>query len=70
MDVIRESNSGAMDQATWLVERRAEDCLIVRVRSRAGAGYDVPDAVFSFRAGDPQYCKWEQHLLDQERSGG
>ncbi|MFM8284002.1 MAG: hypothetical protein ACKOCW_10660 [Planctomycetaceae bacterium] len=40
------------------VERRG-DAIVVRVRSE-GRGEDrLPDAVFSFRCGDPQYAYWE-----------
>ncbi|MFM7243669.1 MAG: hypothetical protein ACKO40_05755 [Planctomycetaceae bacterium] len=42
------------------IERRPDGTVVVRVRSDvAVAGIDrVPDAVFSFRCGDPQYSYW------------
>ncbi len=42
------------------IERRADGTLVVRVRSElTAADVDrVPDAVFSFRCGDPQYSYW------------
>jgi hypothetical protein len=40
------------------IEHRADGAIVVRVRS-AGDGRDrLPDAVFSFRCGDPQYAYW------------
>lgn len=55
-----------MDPASWKVERRGDGALLVRVRSRETNGFRVPDAVFAFRAGDPQYVYWEQRLCEQE----
>jgi hypothetical protein len=54
------------EQPACQVERRGDNALIVRVRSRNTAGPAIPDAVFSFRAGDPQYKVWEQRLREQE----
>jgi hypothetical protein len=40
------------------IEHRADGAIVVRVRS-VGDGHDrLPDAVFSFRCGDPQYAYW------------
>jgi hypothetical protein len=54
----------------WQVERRGDGALIVRIRSRDRGPGTLPDAVFSFRAGDPQYEVWEQRLRDAERQIG
>jgi hypothetical protein len=42
------------------IERRLDGSLVVRVRSRERADATLPDAVFSFRAGDPQFDLWLQ----------
>jgi hypothetical protein len=44
------------------LERRADGAVIVRVPSRSTGATTLPDAVFSFRAGDPQYDYWERQL--------
>jgi hypothetical protein len=38
----------------------------VRVRSQQHIGQRIPDAVFAFRHGDPQFSFWEQRLRDME----
>jgi hypothetical protein len=49
---------------TLEVERRDDGVLLVRVRSDQMTQEPLPDAVFSFRAGDPQYSYWLQWLLN------
>jgi hypothetical protein len=44
------------------LDRRADGAVIVRVHSQRKAEAALPDAVFSFRAGDPQYDYWERQL--------
>jgi hypothetical protein len=44
------------------LERRGDGAVIVRVPSRSNGTAALPDAVFSFRAGDPQYDYWERQL--------
>jgi hypothetical protein len=46
----------------WDVERRSDGAVVVRVHSRDRVGRPLPDAVFAFRQGDPQYEIWEQRL--------
>jgi hypothetical protein len=41
------------------IERRTDGTVIVRVASMDRGPQTLPDAVFSFRAGDPQYAYWE-----------
>lgn len=48
------------------IERRSDGVLLVRVRSAENNGRRLPDAVFTFRRGDPQYEYWER--LSRERS--
>jgi hypothetical protein len=40
------------------IEKRSDESLVVRVRSEGPEGRRLPDAVFSFRCGDPQYSYW------------
>ncbi len=48
------------DHHSWDVERRPDGAVLVRVRSRSVNGRALPDAVFAFRAGDPQFSFWEE----------
>ena len=46
------------------LEKRGDGAVIVRVRSD---GPDrLPDAVFAFRSGDPQYAYWLRRLESDE----
>lgn len=40
------------------IEKRSDGVLVVRVQSEGPADSRLPDAVFSFRCGDPQYAYW------------
>lgn len=51
---------------SWDVERRNDGAVLVRVHSRSDNGGKLPDAVFAFRAGDPQYSYWEEQLRHRE----
>lgn len=55
-----------LDCDVWRVERRSDGALLVRVSSRPRPGSRLPEAVFSFRSGDPQYCFWEERFREQE----
>ena len=57
--------TSSMSVQQWKIERRANGVLIVRVPSENRNGEALPDAVFSFRAGDPQYQLWEQRFWEQ-----
>ena len=46
----------------WDVQRRHDGAVLVRVHSCDRQGHELPDAVFTFRLGDPQYDYWEQQL--------
>lgn len=54
----------------WKIERRSDGVLLVRIPSERRNGVALPDAVFSFRAGDPQYKKWEERYLEQQGENG
>jgi hypothetical protein len=53
--------NGADDVNEWILESRADGVILVRIPSRPGPNR-LPDAVFTFRPGDPQYRRWEQRL--------
>ena len=50
------------------IERRG-DAIVVRVRSEGSDTDRLPDAVFSFRCGDPQYAYWASRLGTDDRAG-
>jgi hypothetical protein len=49
----------------WQLERRQDGAVLVRVPSNGTFGIELPDAVFAFRAGDPQYAFWQQVLNER-----
>jgi hypothetical protein len=51
------------------VERRADGAVIVRVHSATRDGCPLPDAVFTFRDGDPQYAYWQEQYCLRLTSG-
>ncbi|MSR27704.1 MAG: hypothetical protein EXS06_11930 [Planctomycetaceae bacterium] len=44
------------------IEQRSDGAVVVRVRSAGEGEARLPDAVFSFRCGDPQYAYWLARL--------
>jgi hypothetical protein len=50
-----DSQSDAIPADRFSIEKRKDGTLVVRVQSEGGR---LPDAVFSFRCGDPQYAYW------------
>jgi hypothetical protein len=50
---------------SWDLQRRSDGAVLVRVHSRDRQGRPLPDAVFSFQFGDPQYDYWERQLRQQ-----
>ena len=58
---------GLREFDTWDLERRGDGAVVVRVYSRPTSGSPLPDAVFAFRAGDPQFYFWEQQLRQREQ---
>jgi hypothetical protein len=55
-----------MDWNLWEIRRRGDGAVVVQVPSRETDGDRLPDAVFAFRAGDPQYVVWEQRLRERQ----
>ena len=51
---------------SWDVERRHDGAILVRVHSRRTNGRALPDAVFAFRAGDPQFAYWDEQMRHRE----
>jgi len=49
-----------------ILQRRSDGAVLVRVPSRHRGAAPLPDAVFTFRAGDPQFDFWHQQLAQQE----
>lgn len=45
---------------SWDVERRDDGTILVRMHSTDRQGKPLPDAVFTFRKGDPQYEYWDK----------
>jgi hypothetical protein len=58
----------ATELRSWDVERRDDATVLVRVHSDSRQGRRLPDAVFSFRCGDPQYDYWASQLLKRMHS--
>ncbi len=52
---------------SWDVRRRNDGAVLVMVHSCDRQGRQLPDAVFSFRSGDPQYDYWESQLQRRMR---
>ncbi|MCE5268314.1 MAG: hypothetical protein LLG00_10560 [Planctomycetaceae bacterium] len=53
----------AAQPQSWDIERTSDDVLLVRVHSFNRQGRKLPDAVFTFRKGEPQYDYWKRQLL-------
>ena len=51
------------------IEKRSDGAVVVRVQSEGPEGARLPDAVFSFRCGDPQYSYWLDRM-NHRRSDG
>ena len=49
------------------IEKRGDGTIVVRVRSEGPEESRLPDAVFSFRNGDPQYAYWLSRLAAMNR---
>jgi hypothetical protein len=47
----------AIPPARLVIQKRDDGAIVVKVRSEDSS---LPDAVFSFRCGDPQYAYWSR----------
>ena len=63
-------NDSQVDPSGCSLERRSDGAILVRVPSRASGNRPLPDAVFAFRAGDPQFAFWEQQFSLVESASG
>jgi hypothetical protein len=50
----------------WTAERRADGAVVVRVPPRSQTAPPLPDAVFTFRVGDPQFDFWANEAAQKE----
>ena len=55
-------DSSRIPDSRLSIEKRGDGAVVVRVRSEGLEGSRLPDAVFSFRNGDPQYAYWLERL--------
>ncbi|HEY2881096.1 MAG TPA: hypothetical protein VGJ15_01655 [Pirellulales bacterium] len=60
------ANTQSTTPESWSVQRRADGAVLVRVASCRERTPPLPDAVFTFRAGDPQFDFWHRQLKMQE----
>jgi hypothetical protein len=67
---LRLADRPDLEDLTLIIQRRGDDALLVRVASAEHNGDRLPDAVFSFRLGDPQYSFWAEVLAEQEAEEG
>ncbi len=56
------SDSSSIPDHRLSIEQRGDGTIVVRVRSEGPEKTRLPDAVFSFRNGDPQYAYWLARL--------
>jgi hypothetical protein len=59
------AESYVLNVESYQVEERRDGVILVRVPSTKTSGSPLPDAVFSFRRGDPQYEYWKRRLETQ-----
>ena len=56
------SEATAIPDERLSIEQRRDGAILVRVKSEGSEASRLPDAVFSFRCGDPQYSYWLARL--------
>ena len=59
-----------LELGSWDVDRHQDGAVLVSVHSCDRRGEPLPDAVFTFRSGDPQHAFWESILKQREQQGG
>ena len=64
-----KADAGQIPEERLTIEKRSDGVLVVRVQSEGPPGSRLPDAVFSFRCGDPQYAYWLQRLRSMQSKG-
>jgi len=63
--LIAQSDNSSLDAC--LIERRPDGAVLVRVPSRCDHYPPLPDAIFTFRTGDPQFDYWHKRWARQAR---
>ncbi|MDO5553033.1 MAG: hypothetical protein Q4G68_04675 [Planctomycetia bacterium] len=58
-----------MEEEKYQIELLNGKILRVRIPSKPFNGHRLPDAVFTFREGDPQYEMWSQRYKEQSGFG-
>jgi hypothetical protein len=63
-----QPNSGMLTDSDnmWKIERRSDGAVVERVPSPSAGDRAIPEAVFAFRQGDPQFIYWDERLRNQE----
>jgi hypothetical protein len=61
------SANSTYNAPNWDLTRRSDGAVVVRVRSARNNGHTLPDAVFAFRVGDPQFAYWDAKLRAREQ---
>jgi hypothetical protein len=61
-----DTDTAEIPDSRLVIEKRSDGRIVVRVRSEDGR---LPDAVFSFRCGDPQYAHWNRRLEARHAAG-
>lgn len=56
------SEAASIPDERLSIEQRRDGAILVRVKSEGTEGSRLPDSVFSFRCGDPQYSYWLARL--------
>lgn len=51
----------------YFIELQKGNTLLVRMPSKPFQGKQLPDAVFTFRVGDPQYEIWADRYTQQQK---
>jgi hypothetical protein len=62
------ADESVIESYSYSLERRPDGAVLVRVRSRTSGGHTLPEAVFAFRSGDPQFPYWDQQLRSREHA--
>jgi len=57
-----QTEPAAIPDERLTIQKRDDGAIVVRVRSAGDDRERLPDAVFSFRCGDPQYAYWLARL--------
>jgi hypothetical protein len=61
-----QADAASIPENRLTIEKREEGTIVVRVQSAGRESERLPDAVFSFRCGDPQYAYWLRRYEDRK----